>query len=319
MGGKKRGAPATPRRYSRLEKERERQRLILVFGILTIAAVLGILAFGYYDSRIAIRTQPVARLNHQVITAQELAQKLSLVRQQGLPQNQLSQYAPILLEDMTNDELVREEALRRGFQVSPEEMEQALKESLGLKEGEEARLQEVYLQRLKELKIDDKEYRGFLEMNLLRGKLQEALASEIPEAMEQVHPFVILAKDEATAKNLLARLEAGEDFSQLARTESQDEETREKGGDLGWLPRGLQPELEAEAFNLELGKLSQPIPTSRGFYLIKVVSKETRPLEPEVREELKSKVLDIWLQEEGGKVVNMLDSKKLAWVVAEAR
>ncbi len=318
MGGKKRGAPGIPRGFSRLERERKSQRLILFLGALTIASILGVVAFGYYDSHIAIRTEPVARLEHRVLTAGELAHRLALAHQQGLPADQLAYYAPSILDEMVNDELVREEASRRGLEATPQEIDQALRESLGLKEGEEASLQDLYQERLQELKIEDREYRGFLEMNLLRLKLDEALASEVPEAGEQVHPLVILATDEATASALLARVTAGEDFSELAATESQDQETKDKGGDLGWLPRGLRPELEEAAFGLAVGEVSQPVYTSQGYYLIKVVGMETRPLDPEARDALKAKALDVWLEGQGQNVVKMLDDKKLSWVVGEA-
>ncbi len=317
MSAKKRGAPGIPRGFSRLERERQSQRLTILLGALTIAAILGVVAFGYYDTHIAIRTEPVARIGHRVLTAQELAQRLTLARQQGLPADQLASYAPLILDGMVNDELVREEASRRGLEATPQEIDQALRESLGLKEGEEASLQELYLERLQELKIDDREYRGFLEINLLRQKLNDALGSDIPEAMEQVHPLVILAQDEATANALLARLEAGQDFSELAATESQDVETKEKGGDLGWLPRGLRPELE-EAFSLEVGKVSQPIFTPQGYYLVKVVGRETRALDPAASDALKAKAMETWLNEQRQGVVDMLDSQKLAWVVGEA-
>ena len=318
MGGKKRAAPGIPRGRSRLERERRSQRLILLLGTIIIASILGVVAFGYYDSRIAIRTEPVARVDHRVLTTQDLAKQLALAHQQGLAADQLAYYAPLILDGMVNDELVREEASRRGLEASPEEIDQALRESLGLKEGEEASLQELYLKRLQDLKMDDREYRGFLEINLLRQKLNDALASDIPEEMDQVHLLLILAQDEATARALLARLEAGEDFSELARNESLDVETKDKGGDLGWLPRGLRPELEEATFGLAVGEVSQPVYTSQGYYLIKVVGMETRPLDPEARDALKAKALDVWLEGQGQNVVKMLDDKKLSWVVGQA-
>jgi parvulin-like peptidyl-prolyl isomerase len=318
VSGKKRAAPGIPRGFSRLERERKSQRLILILGALTIASILGVVAFGYYDSHIAIRTEPVARVGDRVIAAKDLARQLALAHQQGLATDQLAYYAPAILDGMVNDELVRQEASRRGLEASPEEIDQALRESLGLKEGEEASLQDLYQERLQELKIDDHEYRGFLEMNLLRQKLNDALGSDIPEEMEQVNPLVILATDEATARAILARLEGGEDFSELARNESLDQETKEKGGDLGWLPRGLRPELEEAAFALAVGEVSQPVYTSQGYYLIKVVGRETRALDPAARDALRAKALDVWLEGQGQNVVKMLDDKKLSWVVGQA-
>ena len=318
MGGKKRAAPGIPRGRSRLERERRSQRLILLLGTIIIASILGVVAFGYYDSRIAIRTEPVARVDHRVLTTQDLAKQLALAHQEGLATDQLTYYAPAILDGMVNDELIRQEAARRGLTASPEEIDQALRDSLGVKEGEEASLQGLYDNLLQQLKISDQEYRGFLEVNILRQKLTEALGSDIPGEAEQVHLLVILANDEATADALRARLEAGEDFSELARSESQDQETKDNGGDLGWLPQGVRPDLEEAAFSLAVGEVSQPVATSQGYYLIKVIAKETRPLDPAALETLKANTLDTWLQEQSQNVVLMLDDKKLAWVVGEA-
>jgi foldase protein PrsA len=254
VGGKKRAVPGIPRSPSRLQRERRSQRLVLLLGTFTIASILGVVSFGYYDSHIAIRSEPVALVDHQVLTTQDLVKQLALAHQEGLATDQLAYYAPSILDGMVNDELVRQEARRRGLEASPEEIDQALRESLGLQEGDEASLQELYQSRLQQLKISDQEYRGFLELNILRQKLTDALGADIPEDMEQVHLLVILVQDEATAEAFLARISAGEDFSQLAATESQDQETKDKGGDLGWLPRGLRPDLEEAAFSLEVGR-----------------------------------------------------------------
>lgn len=74
-----------------------------------------------------------------------------------------------------------------------------------------------------------------------------------------------------TAKGVLERLRAGEDFSLLASTLSDDLGSRENGGDLGFLERGqMVPPFEQAAFALEPGALSEPVTTSFGVHLIKV-------------------------------------------------
>jgi peptidyl-prolyl cis-trans isomerase D len=77
------------------------------------------------------------------------------------------------------------------------------------------------------------------------------------------------AGERATAA--LARLRAGEDFEALARELSDDAATREEGGDLGFFPRGrMLPGLEAVAFELAEGELSEPVETDRGVHLVRV-------------------------------------------------
>lgn len=124
---------------------------------------------------------------------------------------------------------------------------------------------------------------------------------------EKVHVKLILLKtpeggdqnaaDEVKAKaaELLKRIRAGEDFEALARAESQDATSAEKGGDLGFIAKGsLAPELEEAAFKTEVGSVSEPVKTKQGYYLIKVVEKQpevARPYEA-VHDEIKAKLLE---------------------------
>ena len=318
MGAKKKGTPPLPRGQSRIERQRRSQAILLLLGSITIASIVGVVAFGYYDTKIAIRTAAVARVDGEVISARDLARQLTLVRQQGLSVDQLAYYAPTILDQMVNDELVTQEAGRRGLEATPEEIDQALSESLNLQAGDEARLQELYEARLQELKMTDREYRGFLETGILLKELTDALGSDIPQEQEQVHPLVILAQDEAAANALLARIQAGEDFSLLATTESLDEQAKANGGDLGWLPRGIRVDIEEAAFALPLGEVSQPVQTSQGYYLIKVLARETRTLEQASLDALKSKAMSDWLEQQRQDVIILLDQKKLSWAVGQA-
>jgi peptidyl-prolyl cis-trans isomerase D len=78
------------------------------------------------------------------------------------------------------------------------------------------------------------------------------------------------------ARRAQGELRDGADFAALARKRSEDEATREQGGDLGFFPRGrLQPALEEAAFALEPGQVSEPIETERGIVLLRV--EERRP------------------------------------------
>jgi peptidyl-prolyl cis-trans isomerase D len=75
---------------------------------------------------------------------------------------------------------------------------------------------------------------------------------------------------EAQAQDLLARVRAGEDFSQLAKANSQDERTRDQGGEMGYVKRGaLPPQWEKVAFSLKPGEVGLAS-TPQGFCLILV-------------------------------------------------
>ncbi|MDW7694707.1 peptidylprolyl isomerase [Flammeovirgaceae bacterium SG7u.111] len=83
-------------------------------------------------------------------------------------------------------------------------------------------------------------------------------------------------KDKAEQKlyGLKARIEAGEDFAELAMKNSEDFGSAREGGDLGWHGRGeLVPEFEATALRLEINEISDPVESEFGFHMIQLLER----------------------------------------------
>lgn len=102
----------------------------------------------------------------------------------------------------------------------------------------------------------------------------------------------IVVLDSAQASALVARLREGEDFSALARQYSLDP-SAQRGGEIGYLRRGDIPqlvELEEPLFSLRaVGDISEPIQTSYGYYILKLL--DIKELAQEVKyEDVKEKV-----------------------------
>ena len=75
----------------------------------------------------------------------------------------------------------------------------------------------------------------------------------------------------ARAEAVLERAKAGEDFEKLARTYSDDQTSKTKGGDLGYFSPGkMVPEFEGAAFYTDPGKISDIVETKYGYHIIKV-------------------------------------------------
>lgn len=75
------------------------------------------------------------------------------------------------------------------------------------------------------------------------------------------------------ADAIVAELEAGVPFEDLAAQYSQDDK-RNAGGDWGWINREeMLPELATVAFNLDIGQFSQPIPQGENIFIIQVEDK----------------------------------------------
>jgi peptidyl-prolyl cis-trans isomerase D len=98
-----------------------------------------------------------------------------------------------------------------------------------------------------------------------------------------------IPKIEARARELLKQIKSGSDFAEVARKNSEDPGSAEKGGDLGWVARGQTvAAFESSAFSLKPGQLSDVIKTEYGFHILQVMKKEEARLKPfeEVRQQL---------------------------------
>ena len=95
---------------------------------------------------------------------------------------------------------------------------------------------------------------------------------------EEVHARHILVKTEEDAKAVIADLDKGKDFAEIAKEKSQDS-NKDEGGDLGWFGRGrMVPEFEEAAFTLEKGAYTKtPVKSQFGFHVIKLEDKRDAP------------------------------------------
>ena len=82
-----------------------------------------------------------------------------------------------------------------------------------------------------------------------------------------------VAKKAELAKKIKKELDGGMDFSTAVKTYTEDKQALTTGGDM-ILIKGIAPkEIDAKAFSLAVGKVSEPIKTEVGYHLIKVKEK----------------------------------------------
>jgi len=151
------------------------------------------------------------------------------------------------------------------------------------------------------------------------------------EKQEKAAVQVILLGSEEEAQRVRDRLEAGEDFGELAKELSQHEGSKEDGGDVGWLTPGEASSVFDEfVFDLEIepGVISEPIRddmgfTKGGYWLIEVVDKDdNRQIEDSDRELLKAEAFTEWVKalrdDPENDIENYLDAEMMAWAVDRA-
>ena len=78
------------------------------------------------------------------------------------------------------------------------------------------------------------------------------------------------------AEDVLKQAKHGANFEDLAKKYSEDDGSKPKGGDLGWIVEGQTvPEFQQVAFSLPKGAISDLVKTQYGFHIIKVLDRET--------------------------------------------
>lgn len=121
---------------------------------------------------------------------------------------------------------------------------------------------------------------------------------------EELHARHILVTDEDEARALIARLDEGADFAELAREHSQDGSAA-VGGDLGWFEQDMMVEpFGATAAALETGHYTpEPVQTRFGWHIILLDGRRgaTAPPLDEIRDEiigfLQAQMIEAWVNE----------------------
>jgi peptidyl-prolyl cis-trans isomerase C len=95
------------------------------------------------------------------------------------------------------------------------------------------------------------------------------------EPQDELHLRHILVETEDEGKEIIADIEAGGDFAEIAKEKSKDPGSGPKGGDLDFVSRGVTvPEFEDAAFALEVGEITEaPVKSQFGWHVIKLEDK----------------------------------------------
>jgi peptidyl-prolyl cis-trans isomerase D len=105
-----------------------------------------------------------------------------------------------------------------------------------------------------------------------------------------------IAEIKKQAEAVLKKAKSGANFEDLAKKYSEDDASKAKGGDLGWIVDGQTvPEFQQAAFSLPKGAISDLVKTQYGFHIIKVLDKQTA--HTKTFEEVRSTILPILLDQ----------------------
>ena len=195
--------------------------------------------------------------------------------QQSLPPQvqkmPLAQIYPMLLDRLVDGMLITEAGRKDHLDQDPEVQ-------LRLKRYEDRLIQEAYL---------DKAIKAAETEDQLKARY-ETFAKE-KAGREEVHARHILVKTEAEANSIIAELDKGADFAELAKKHSTDPGSK-SGGDLGYFGHDdMVKEFADAAFALPPGQYTKtPVKTEFGWHVIKVEDHRvtTPPSFDEARQEV---------------------------------
>lgn len=140
----------------------------------------------------------------------------------------------------------------------------------------------------------------------LRGGEQMASQTEVRHILVKPSEILTDAQAEELVIDLKTRIEAGEDFGELAKEYSEDIGSGQEGGDLGWTMTGqMVPEFDAAMARGEVGEISDPIHSQFGWHILEVTGRRDQDMtelaiRAKAREHLHSRKyqeeLDVWLR-----------------------
>ncbi|MFY0519107.1 peptidylprolyl isomerase [Lysinibacillus sp. UGB7] len=270
------------------------------FLMLALVA-LTILSTGCSDSKSG--SNYVAKVDGIKISQKDLDQELRI------------QYGAEVLETLISHKIIELEAAKQNITV-PDEVIQSEYEELIQSYGDGDTFKEVLKSNgLTEAAVKDNIRTYQLGKKVISASI-EITDEEVEQYFkdnkdsygqeEQVEVRHILLEDEVTAQEVLKKVQAGEDFTTLAKDYSIDTVTSEDGGNLGYISKGQMDEaFEEAAFVLEVNGVSDIVQSAEGYHVIKVTAKV--PAEEAIFENVKDEIFATVLE-------SRIDEQYSTWI-----
>ena len=239
------------------------------------------------DTKQPAKGKPIVSVNGTILTDQDFnafARTVSSTRGKQMPQAEI-------MNTLIDRELLYQEALAKGYDKQPDVIRE-------LENQKHSLLANVTVNKVLRAKpVTEQELRKVYKERVLSQKLNEYKARHI------------LVKTEGEAKDIIAQLDKGADFSKLAKAKSIDTASAKKGGDLGWFaPKQMVPEFSKAAAALTKGKYTKtPVKSQFGWHVI--LLDDTRPVTPPKFEDMKGQLQGAVQNQRLGEYLNELRKK----------
>ncbi len=222
-------------------------------------------------------------------------------------------YKQQILNYIIQSEIINKNVKAVGVNLTDSEMSEEVDKKY--KEYVEAVGGEEELKKLLEnAEMTEAELKSSYEKQILENKVFEEVTKDVTVAEDEVKKYYdsnkesyteepnkvkisyMLVETEEKANEIIARLDNGEVFSDIAKEISLDESTKENGGDLGYItyddPK-LGKEIMTAAKVLKVGEVKS-LQDARGFNIIKIEDKKDFPIKEfdVVKEEIEKELIE---------------------------
>lgn len=248
----------------------------------------------------------VAKVNGTTFTQKDLEAEVDRLIPQmtfhrNVPPEKRKNYYGKAIDELINRELQYQDAKAKDIKIEKEKIDAQLE-----KFKKRFKSEKEYQAALKQEKSTEVQVRARIEKELLAqaaytrnvtepAKMSETALKEYYEKNaaklkqpESAKLRIISTTDEKKARDILAKIKQGDDFGELAYGLSEDS-YRVKSGDIGYIHKGrMLPEIDAVAFKLKAGEVSDIIKAENNWFIIKVEDK--KPEQQMTFEETKAKL-----------------------------
>jgi peptidyl-prolyl cis-trans isomerase SurA len=266
-----------------------------------VVVLLCNLLFGSFLVHAEVLDSIIAVVEDDVILERELQKEVAVIEQRMRQSNAALPPSYVLrkqvLEKLIVDKLQRQLAEKAGITVSEEQLNSsaadiARRNNMDVEqfrvelEGQGMSYQsfldnmrnEIIINQLRgreiggRIKVTDREVEHYMEtQNKIGEESTQYHLGHILIAVKEGASSTEIQKAMSKAEGLVGKLRAGQDFSQIAISDSDDANAL-KGGDLGWRTTSEIPTLFVnEIHQMKQGDVSEPIRSPSGFHIIKML------------------------------------------------
>ena len=285
---------------SKLQKNKKESKLkrwfnnltleqLIIGGVIIIAVLLIVLIIvSTKNTKTKDGDDIVVKLDGMTITADDLYDELKNQGGQTIAINMVDDYI-LNKEYETTDEMEESaEATIDNYKSTYGDNYESFLEYNGI--ANDSELKELLIRNSKLSSATD----DYIKDNLKEKEMKDYYDNEIVGDIEAKHILISYKEDDslsdeeneakdneakAKAEEVIEKLKNGEDFDTLAKEYSEDESTKDNGGDLGYFNKGdMVQEFEDAAYALDVNEYTtEPVKTEYGYHIIMKTGQKEKP------------------------------------------